>query len=154
MRPSGISVAIFRGCWERARPITIINNGKSIKRRQMLFAIKHEKGASRLAVPYGYQSEGRGRMTETAYYELSVDIAAVSLSVYGEENETPSTLWTRSKGCKKGVGDAFRVFKGLISGFKNEALAGISYNVLSLLTNPNRGLNVFLRDVTVAIGGF
>jgi hypothetical protein len=120
----------------------------------MLMAINHAKGASRLTVPYGYQGEGSGRMTKRAYYELTLSIAVVNAFLYGEKNETPSTLWTRSKRRQKGDSDAFRGLKGLISGFKNEALAGISYIVLSLLTNPNRGLNVFLRDVTVAIGGF
>jgi hypothetical protein len=120
----------------------------------MRFAINHEKSASRLTVPYGYQGEKRGRTTDSAYYDLTLSIAAVKIFLHGQKNETPSTLWTRSNECQKGDLSAFRGSKGLISGFKNEALAGISYNVLSLLTNPNRGLNVFLRDVTVAIGGF
>jgi len=38
--------------------------------------------------------------------------------------------------------------------FENKALAVSTQKILSLLANPNRGLNGSLGDVTVAIGGF
>ena len=103
--------------------------------------------------------KGNGRrasqsLAQVAYYELTTYIAIVKATLFGEENQTPSTLWTRSQGPRRGGKNAFIGFDGLISGFKNETLAAINQIALSLLTNPNRGLNVFLRDVTVAIGGF
>jgi hypothetical protein len=88
------------------------------------------------------------------YQDLTVDIAVVTRVIVLEKRQTPSTLCTRCGGSQNRCSDVSGGLFGLISEFKNEILTGISQIVLSLLTNPNRGLNAFLGDVTVAIGGF
>ena len=120
----------------------------------MLLATNHHLGAPQATAPEGNGRRALLSLAQSAYYELTAYIAIVKPILYGGKNQTTSTLWTPSQAPQRGAVDAFVCFDGLISGFKNETLAAINQIALSLLTNPNRGLNVFLRDVTVAIGGF
>jgi len=120
----------------------------------MLLATNYHRDTRLATAPKGNGRRASRSLAQVAYYELTAYIAIVSSALFGQENQTPSTLWTRSQGPQRGGKIAFVGFDGLISGFKNETLAAINQIALSLLTNPNRGLNVFLRDVTVAIGGF
>ena len=120
----------------------------------MLLATNYHFGSRQATAPKGNGRRARLSYAQVAYYELTSYIAIVKPTLFDQENQTPSTLWTRSRRLQRGGKIAFIGFDGLISGFKNETLATINQIVLSLLTNPNRGLNVFLRDVTVAIGGF
>ena|SRR5271157_4283269 len=120
----------------------------------MLLATNYHPGTRQATAPKGNGRRPSQPLAQLAYYELTAYIAIVKSALFGGENQTPSTLWTSSQGPQRGGKIAFVCFDGLISGFKNETLAAINQIALSLLTNPNRGLNVFLRDVTVAIGGF
>ena len=120
----------------------------------MLLTTNYHQGARQATAPKGNGRRAAQSLAQVAYYELTIYIAIVKANLFGKENQTPSTLWTRSQGPQRGGKIGFVGFGGLISGFKNETLAAINQIALSLLTNPNRGLNVFLRDVTVAIGGF
>ena len=120
----------------------------------MPLATNNHRGARQATAPKGNGRRASQLLAQVAYYELTAYAAIAKPTLFGEENQTPSTLWTRSQGFQRGGKIAFVGFDGLISRFKNETLAAINQIALSLLTNPNRGLNVFLRDVTVAIGGF
>jgi len=120
----------------------------------MLLVTNYHPGTRQATAPKGNGRRASRSLAQVAYYELTAYIAIVNATLFGQENQTTSTLWTRSQGPHRGGKIAFVGFDGLISRFKNETLAAINQIALSLLTNPNRGLNLFLRDVTVAIGGF
>jgi hypothetical protein len=94
------------------------------------------------------------RAGEVPYQELTVYIASVKDSVPVCLNQTSSTVCTCWLDPKRGDSDVFSRLSGLILEFKNQIVTRVNEIVLSLLTNPNRGLKVFLGDVTVAIGGF
>ena len=69
-------------------------------------------------------------------------------------NVTTSTLRTRRFRPQNASFGVVESVVGNRSAFANKVLNVTSQNDLILSTNPNRGLNAFLGDVTVAIGGF
>jgi hypothetical protein len=101
-------------------------------------------------------SEGRVvvRGAEVPYHDLTVYIASVKDVFLLCVDQTSSTVRTCWLGPKQGDSSVFSMLSGPILEFKNQIVTRIYQIVLSLLTNPNRGLNVFLGDVTVAVGGF
>src|SRR5277367_4449056 len=103
----------------------------------MLLATNYHPGTRQATAPKGNGRRASQSLAQVAYYELTAYIAIVKATLFGQENQTPSTLWTRSPGLRRGGKIAIVGFDGLISGFKNETLATINQIALSLLTNPN-----------------
>ena len=120
----------------------------------ILLATNYARAARRANAPKGNGGGANRWLCEVPYYELTAYPAAVKPILCGDENQTPSTLWTLLLQLQRRAFNVLLSFGELILVLKNERLAANNQIALSLLTNPNRGLNVFLRDVTVAIGGF
>jgi len=120
----------------------------------MILSTVRDRYRDYAATPHAFAVSREPRIDGMGSYALRSVFASAKRGERSTGNETTSTLHVRVTVSRRADLNRFASWKSRFSEYKNEGHSVINHAVLSLLASPNRGLNGFLGDVTVAIGGF